>query len=137
MNSKRKPQRSSIGPDHDKTWITVKEYAVDLGSAARGNRRYKVLKHLLRDVITLNRQRLEFQDMCTIRDWMRTSRFRIALQSPFIVYLEPDEYAAVSRGLRALGTSPANTMYQWFGKNRSATHEDACPCAACALVRHE
>ena len=130
MNSKRKPQRVNLGDGPDEVWVTPKEYAVDLGSAARGNRRYKVLKHLLRDVITLNRQRLEFEDMCTIRDWTKTSRFRIALQSPFIIYLEPDEYAALSRGLRALGTPAAKTMYNWMNGHRTMTHEQPCPCLA-------
>lgn len=128
MNSKRKPQRVNLGDVTGDCWVTPKEFAVDLGSAARGNRRYKVLKHLLRDVLTMNRNRLLFDDMITIRMWSKTSRFRIALQSPFIIYLEPDEYAALSRGLRALGTPAAKTMYNWMNSHRTMTHEQPCPC---------
>lgn len=94
------------------------EYRIDLGSAARGNRRYKVLKHMLRDVIRARRGKLEFNDANTIHLWSKTSKFRIALKSPFYIYIAPDEWGALSRGLRALGTPAANTMYQWMNNHK-------------------
>jgi len=101
----------------------VKEYTIDLGSAGRGYRRYKVLVHLLRDIIALNRRRLDYQDANTLQLYRKTLRFKIALESPFIIWAEPDEWHALSRGLRALGTAPAKTLYQWMNNHKSMEFE--------------
>lgn len=94
----------------------IPEYEYDLGSASRGNRRYKVLKGLIKDVIKMRKKSLSFDDAHTIHLWATTTRFRIALKSPFIIYMEGDEWEALSRGLRALGTPAASTMYQWLNR---------------------
>lgn len=121
MNNRRKPDRVNVGTDFNPEWREVREYVVDLGSGRRGNRRYKVLKHMLRDVISQRKKQLTFNDANTIHLWSKTSRFRIALKSPFVIYLEPDEWHALSRGLRALGTPAASTMYQWIQANKART----------------
>lgn len=134
MNSKtkkREPQRVNLGSSLDPIWIEIDEYTIDLGSGGKGYRRYKVLVHLCRDAIKLSRKRLDFDDANLLYDWCRSvSKFRRE-QSPFTIALDAHEYGALSRALRALGTGPASTMYQWFGKHRTETHVQPCPCASC------
>lgn len=110
-NGNRKPQH---GDDFT-------EYRIDLGSGSKGNRCYKVLKHLLRDVIGQQRKQLNYDDANILHMYRNTSRFRVALSSPIYIYMEPEEWGALSRGLRALGTPAASSMYQRLSNSKIET----------------
>ena len=118
MGSKhRKPRRVNIGNSINKKYANVQEYRVPLGSSSKANRRYKLLKGMLQDVISHARNTQNYADADTIYKWQKSTRFRVKLCHPWTIYLEPEEWQALSRGLRALG-GRHDSMYQWLKNHR-------------------
>ena len=102
-------------PQH---YLNFDEYCIDLGSSARGYRRYKVLRSMLQDVIHLQRHNLDFDDAYLLQAWGKNATKSKKDRSPFLIHMSPTEWGALSRGLRALNTTAAKTLYQWCNTHK-------------------
>lgn len=114
MNSTRKPQGNWSG-DH---FYPPRAYTVDLRGGHNSNRhaleRYEKLERLLQDCITMFRHELLYEYANTLVLYRKTSRWRIRQAQSWTLEFEPDEWQALSRGLRSLSHPSGRTMYQWL-----------------------
>ncbi len=80
--------------------------------------RYLNLEKLLREAISNFRRELLFEYAMTIKEYMKTSRWKIRDAPHWKLELEPEEWQAISRGLRDLNKPEANSMYQWLNTHK-------------------
>ncbi len=96
----------------------IEEYQITLGSGGKGYLHYKALRQLCLKVIKNERDRLNYADAHLLQHWYDNASKSKRAGSPFTLYIDPYEWHALSRGLRALGTPHANSTYQYCNRKK-------------------
>lgn len=112
----RKPQGTWAGSSYAEPRPCVIDLNVRGVGAAQA--RYLKLEQLLREAIVNFRQELLFDYALTISLYMKTTRWKIKDAPHWKLELEPEEWQAISRGLRDLNRPEANSMYQWLNQRK-------------------
>lgn len=94
-----------------------------LGKGSRAKKRYDSLTHMLGDAIRMYRQSLDFDSAHVLESYMRGPRWKKASENNWTLDLYPDEWQALSFGLRALAGTPANSMYQYLALKKITEYD--------------
>ena len=116
--------RSPPRAQHGDEMLTPVSHEIDLGSGSRAKLRYDNLSRMLGDVISWYRGNQLSGHANILRDYSRTLRWKYAPEQNWIIELLPDEWQALSRGLRALDTPAGRNMNRWLCDHRITEYDD-------------
>ena len=118
--TKRKPQGQWAGRSYD----PARSITIDLGTGSTANDRWIRLDNMVRELVRQFRQDLLYEYATVLVDWRKTLRYRIQEANHWTLELEPDEWQALSSGLRGMTGAPEySSMYQWLNIHKVQADE--------------
>ncbi len=99
---------------------TFAYWEIPLGVGTKALTRWDTLVYLLGAVIRNYKASNEYHTALLLGDWRSSLGFRIREAPHWTLEIDEPTWAALSRGLRAAGTAPASSMYQWLNQHKEA-----------------
>lgn len=104
---------------------SLRFHDINFGSGTHAKQRYDRLNKMIQEIIYQHRRDKLFERANALIEFRRTMRWTRASERNWIVEFTPEEWKALSSGLRhTTALQPFSSMYQWLNLHRVEDHGD-------------